>query len=325
MKTALKVLLGLVLLFAAFALYVHTSWHVNLNEEYPITEVSIAPDSAMLAHGKYLAEGPAHCTHCHLSMDQLETAEAGNVVMKGGFEFGLPIGKWRAPNITPDPETGIGRYTDGELYRLMRHNILPSGRATIDLMPFTTMSEYDVKSILAYLRIIPPIKNEVPITEPNFLGKALLRFVIRPVPPKAPIEERVEKDSSIVYGKYLAESVANCRGCHTKRDLKTGEYIGPFYAGGLTFEPAIETGMWTFNTPNLTSDPATGIMADWTEATFINRFKVVGRFHKTSPMPWGAFKQMDEIDLKAIYRFLKSLPPVENKIEPVAIAPTIAE
>jgi hypothetical protein len=111
MKTLVKVLLGLVLLVAAFALFVHTSWHVNLNEQYPITEVSIAPDSAMLAHGKYLAEGPAHCTHCHLSMDQLETAESGNVVMKGGFEFGLPIGKWRSPNITPDPETGIYRWT----------------------------------------------------------------------------------------------------------------------------------------------------------------------------------------------------------------------
>lgn len=325
MKTAFKVLLGLVLLVAAFALYIQMNWHVNLNEEYPITEVLITPDSAMLAHGKYLAEGPAHCTHCHLSMDQLETAESGNVIMKGGFEFGLPIGKWRSPNITPDLETGIGRYTDGELYRMMRHNILPSGRATIDLMPFTTMSEYDVKSIIAYLRTVAPVKNEVPTTEPNLLGKALLRFVIRPVTPDEAIAEKVEKDSSIVYGKYLAESVANCRGCHTKRDLKTGAYIGPFYAGGLTFEPATETGMWTFNTPNLTSDPTTGIMADWTEATFISRFKETGRLHKTSPMPWGAFKQMDDVDLKAIYRFLKSLPPVENKIEPIAIAPATTE
>lgn len=325
MKVFVRILLGIIFLVAALLLYINISWHVNLDEQYPVTEITIAPDSAMLAHGKYLAEGPAHCTHCHLSMDQLETAESGNVVLKGGFEFGLPIGKFRSPNITTDKETGIGRYTDGELYRMLRHNILPSGRATIDLMPFTTMSEYDVKSIIAYLRTLPPEKNEVPVTELNLLGKALMRFVIRPVTPEAPIAEKVEKDSSIVYGKYLAESVANCRGCHTKRDLKTGDYIGPFYAGGFTFEPAIETGMWTFNTPNLTNDPATGIMADWTEATFINRFKVIGRFHKTSPMPWGAFKQMDDTDLKAIYRFLKSLPPVENKIETIAIAPAIAE
>lgn len=325
MKTFAKIMLGVLCLVSAFLLYITVSWQVKLDKEYPVVEMSIQADSAMLAHGKYLAQGPAHCTHCHLSSDQLETAERNAVVLKGGFEFSLPIGKFRSPNITSDAATGIGRYTDGQLYRMLRHNILPNGRATIDLMPFTTMSEYDVKSVIAYLRTLEPVKNEVPPTEPNLLGKALLRFVIRPVTPETPPIENIEKDSSTLYGKYLSESVANCRGCHTKRDLKTGAYVGPFYAGGFVFEPAPETGGWAYITPNLTDDPKTGVMAEWTEQTFINRFKETGRLHKTSPMPWGAFKQMDDTDLKAIFRFLKSIPPVENRVEPIAIPPTATE
>jgi len=102
-------------------------------------------------------------------------------------------------------------------------------------------------------------------------------------------------------------------GCHTKRDLKTGAMIGPLFAGGMEMSEESYKGV-KYVSPNLTPDPETGILSSWTETMFINRFRS-GRVHATSPMPWGSFSRMNEVDLKALYRYLRSLKPVKNKIE----------
>ena len=77
---------------------------------------------------------------------------------------------------------------------------------------------------------------------------------------------------------------------------------------------------FSFVTPNLTPDAETGVITNWSEAAFINRFRS-GRTHEGSPMAWGAFSRMNEVDLKAIYRYLKSLKPINNKIEKTVYAP----
>lgn len=320
MKTFIKILIVLVAMIGAFAIYINATWETDFSAEYPVPEVLINADSAMIAHGKYLVNGPAHCTNCHLSIDQIATMETEPIVMKGGFEFTLPLGKLYAPNITPDPETGIGRYSDGEIYRMLRDNITPSGRATIDLMPFTDMSDYDIKSIIAYLRTQAPVNNSVPEHDLNLIGKMVMRFIIKPATHDLEPPLKVERDSSIIYGEYLAKSVANCRGCHTARDLQTGEYIGPYYAGGMVFDPSPETGMWTFHTPNITFHEGTGIIANWTERDFMTRMRA-GRVYETSPMPWTAFRGLDDSDLKAIYSFLKTVVPVDNQVNPIAVPP----
>ena len=132
--------------------------------------------------------------------------------------------------------------------------------------------------------------------------------------------EHIEKEVSVEYGKYMAFAVANCRGCHTERDMKTGEYTGPEYAGGLAFGPDNLTDGWAFHTPNLTNDAETGIMHSWSEQQFIDRIRA-GRAFETSPMPWAAFASMDEIDLKAIYMYLKSLDGVQNEVAHTAVPP----
>jgi len=125
----------------------------------------------------------------------------------------------------------------------------------------------------------------------------------------------------VEYGKYLAGSVANCRGCHTARDMKSGEFIGPDYAGGMTFGPDSFTKDWVFESPNLTPDKETGIMAEWDEETFIDRMQA-GRIHDTSPMPWGAFQRIKDNDWKAIYRFLRTVKPEKNLVDMIALPPT---
>jgi mono/diheme cytochrome c family protein len=136
--------------------------------------------------------------------------------------------------------------------------------------------------------------------------------LIKPIGPDQEPPKEVKIEVSEVYGKYLANSVANCVGCHSPRDLMTGDFTGPKLSGGLEFE---EVPGAKFITPNLTPDPETGLIASWTEDAFVERFKSGGRVYEHSPMPWGSFAQMGEVDLRAIYRYLMALEPVSNKIE----------
>lgn len=312
LKKFLLFLLALVVIAGALALYVQLTYKQDFSEQYPVQEMNIVGDSAMIAHGEYLAYGPAHCASCHVPVEDMDRIEAGEVLpMRGGLSITLPMATLHAPNLTSDKETGIGNLSDGELYRMLRYNINSHGEAGPELMPFASMSEYDVKSIIAFLRTQPAVRHEVPQREETFFWKVLQRFAFKPiVSPEEPLE-KVKRDTSVVYGKYLAESVANCRGCHTARDMTTGAYTGPYYAGGMVFEPGPDTRGWKFITPNLTKHQGTGVMADWTEEQFIERFRM-GRVNPGSPMPWGTFAKFEEADLKALYKFLRGLDAVEN-------------
>jgi len=130
----------------------------------------------------------------------------------------------------------------------------------------------------------------------------------------------MKPDSTIEYGSYIANSVANCVGCHTERDMKTGVFIGEPFAGGLRFEPDPFSGGYSFISPNLTPDAETGVIADWSERTFLSRLHN-GRQQKGSPMTWGLFSRMNDMELKAVYRYLKSLKPVKKKIEQTVFGP----
>ena len=319
----LKIAIGtIVLIVLAFVLFVNFSWKKDFSEKYPVdTSLSITADSASIAKGKYLVYGSAHCAHCHVPFEKLAEVEQGvEVPLTGGWGLDIPPGKFFAPNITTDPETGIGNKSDGEIYRMLRHNVRPNGMASIDFMPFINMSEEDIYSIIAYLRSTEPVKSEVLNTEYSFLGKTILSLgAVQPGEPDQPVPTSVEKDATVEYGRYLAYAVANCRGCHTNRDLNTGEYIGTDYAGGLVFDDNLTNG-WHFVTPNLTNDPETGIMYEWNEEQFINRMKS-GRIYEFSPMPWAAYASMDTVDLRAIYRYLKSIEPEANNVGVVATAP----
>lgn len=324
MKKILFVLISIVVVSViGFIIYVNSSYSKDYGIDYPVTEININADSAMIAHGRYLAEGPAHCLHCHVPAVELDKVEQGEeVAMVGGFGLTLPPGTFYAPNITADKAFGIGSLTDGELYRMMRYNVNHKGMACVDFMPFINMCEDDIYAIIAYLRVLEPKAIESKESEYSFMGKALLTFgAIKPGVPDEPIKQSIKKELSIEYGEYLAYAVANCRGCHTPRDMKTGEYTGPDYSGGFQFGPDNLTQSWIYQAPNITPDPKTGAITNWSEEEFLTRMRK-GRVHVTSPMPWGAFKNMDEADIRSVYRYLMSLEPVENMVVNVAVPPT---
>jgi mono/diheme cytochrome c family protein len=324
MKIALRIALVILVLVAGLAAYVQFGYHQTFADT-PYPKTTITKDSAMLAHGKYLVYGPAHCANCHVNVGQEADVDAGKEMpLIGGFEFNLPVAVLRSRNLTSDKETGIGGLSDEEIVRTMRYAVNHQHEAILPLMPFQDLSEYDMSCIVSYLRTLPPVKHEVKPTEYNFLGKALKTFKkFAPVGPTGKIPEKVEADTTPEYGKYLAYSVANCYGCHTDRNMKTGEFTGEPFAGGLIFDPVPESRGYGFVTPNLTPDES-GVMSNWNEATFISRMRK-GRVHMGSPMPWGPFSRMNESDLKAVYRFLQTVTPVKQTITKTAYAPNEVE
>jgi len=321
MKKLLRFLGVFAILLGCFALYIQFFGYKKTFSGIPYPDLKASNDPAVIARGKYLVYGPAHCANCHTAIKNQPLVDAGQeVALSGGFEFTTPVGVFRSRNITSDKETGVGNLSDKEIARALRYNVRHDNQALLPFMPFQELSEEDMIAIISYIRTLAPVKNEVPDNYFNFLGKIVKTFILKPSMPQSKPVYSIARDTTPEYGKYMAHYVANCYGCHTNRDMKTGAFIGEPFAGGLQFEPSPETQGYGFITPNLTPDPETGRMQGWTEAVFMKRMRS-GRVHKTSPMPWGPFSRMDDNDLKAIYRYLQTVPPVKHEIVKVAYAP----
>lgn len=321
MKRFLKwsgiVLVGLV---AALALFIAARQHRHFDAPEP--PLHATTDSAMIARGRYLAFGPAHCAACHGpadvlahladNMELVKQAIEKEPPLSGGFGYPLPFGTMFFPNITPDSETGIGRYTDGQIARLLRYGVKPNGEALLPAMEYQNISDEDIVAILSFLRSQPPVRNPVPPHRFNLLGEVLKAVVFKPMGPRAaPPSKAPPEQPTIELGEYLANRVAQCFQCHTKRNMKDLSAVGPRFAGGAVLNEPFAPNV-TFVTPNLTPDSETGRIATWTEDQFVQRFRT-GRLVEHSPMPWEFFGHMSDTDLRAIYRYLMSLPPVHNE------------
>ena len=186
-------------------------------------------------------------------------------------------------------------------------------------MSFANLADEDLKAILSFLRTLPPVARRAPPNDLTWLGAFAIHVVLDPAAPTGPAPSRRTPARSADYGRYLAHTVANCHGCHTRRSRLTGAFVGPAFAGGLPMtEPA-----GTFVPPNWRPGP-TGIVNGLSEQDFIARFRIEGRAQLGSPMPWEAFARMTDDDLGAIYRYLKTLPPAETP-RPLARVRTVDE
>jgi mono/diheme cytochrome c family protein len=311
LKWSALTIVAIILLFIVYALVRPES---TFKAPYP--KITATTDSSVIARGKYLVYGPAHCAYCHAPSNQFQQVEAGKIVpLSGGNIFRLPVGNVYVPNITSDKATGIGSFTDGELARTLRYGVKKNGEALLDFMPFYDLSDEDLTAIISYLRTEPAVNHPMQKNEWNLLGKIVK--AIGMITPKGDgnVPSAPAPDTTAEYGHYLAESVANCRGCHTKRDLKTGNYVGIEYAGQMPFEVLDKNAQPIKGkhlvTPNLTPDPITGRISNWTQYVFVKRFQM-GRVISGSPMPWGAFSRMNEKDLTALYKFFATLEPVKS-------------
>jgi mono/diheme cytochrome c family protein len=289
------------------------SMRQDLKFDAPFPDIKASTDSAVIARGKYLALGPAHCADCHASPDSKKLVESGvEVPLSGGNIFDLPIGKVYVKNITSDKETGVGKYTDAQIARILRYGVRPDGSAVLPFMPFHNTSDEDLAAIISFLRRQKPVVNKIPENTTNIMGNIVKAFLLKPSGPSGEVPKTIKKDTSAAYGKYLAVSVANCYGCHTNRDMMTGAFIGEPFAGGMKIGSSVDPDKYYFITPNLTPD-STGRLFGWTQDMFINRFRQ-GKIIPGTHMPWGPFSRMSDDELKAIYNFLQTVKPVKNHI-----------
>jgi mono/diheme cytochrome c family protein len=303
-------------LASVLAAYTWVTWDRSY-DDVPLPEVRASTDPAVIARGEYLVYGPAHCVECHArSFEEFQkVANNEKVPLQGGTRFAAaPLGAIYSKNLTPDKETGIGRYTDGQIARMMRYNVRPDGRSSVGpMMPFHNMSDEDMIAIISFLRAQPPVRHEVPENEWTIAGKVIksLSSTFKPREDVNPPKTAPEEKATVERGEYLARYVANCVGCHTPLDDTTFQPSGPDFSGGEEFEPMPMPGAdmqtW-FRTPNITPVKGSALLKFPDRATFVARFRNGGRQHAGTPMPWEAFAKMSDEDIGAIYEFLHSLP-----------------
>jgi mono/diheme cytochrome c family protein len=229
------------------------------------------------------------------------------IPLSGGrtFDLGL-LGSLVAPNITSEPVSGIGNLSDGTLVRSLRYGVSRDGRPLAPFMAFADLTDRDLQAIISFLRTLPPVAADDQ-HDLSPLGALAVRTLVRPQMPTSSYRAEMEPEPTAKYGRYLAHTVANCNGCHTRRSKLSGAFVGPPFGGGMVMEA--DSG--SFVVPDIRPGGG-GLLDHLTQSGFVGLFRAKGRVAIESPMPWSAFSRMSDTELKAIFAYLQTLPPAPN-------------
>jgi mono/diheme cytochrome c family protein len=265
-----------------------------------------------LARGKYIFGATTGCG-CHTAKDGPLNA--------GGYKFEMSFGTVYTPNITPDRETGIGTWTDAQLITAIRSGRRPNGERLIPIHPYASfngMAAEDLQALVAFLRTVPAVKRantpnkiSLPMFESLMLPAWIAAFMQLETPPaKAPI-------SGVARGEYLVRVVGHCGECHTPRGVSQAMDSSRFLAGNPKGK-----GPEGAEVPNITPDKETGI-GKWTEAQVVEFLgtgnkpdgdTAGGLMERAIKGTSAGFKDLTKADRVAIASYLKTVPPIKNKI-----------
>lgn len=283
-------LAGLVVLVGGLAVFVYFSSNATLAKLHRFKPRPVLPaaDAEALARGEHIARTRG-CADCH-------GKDLGGAVVINDGAMGLIY----APNLTKGRGSRAAKFTDDDWVRAIRHGIGPDGRGLI-IMPseeYSHFSDPDLADVIAYAKSVPAVDRDSTPIKYGPVMRALLAFGKMKLPADAldhanVAPASVRKASTPEYGRYLAHA---CTGCH-----------GPNFSGGK-----IEIGppSWP-EARNLTPDPS-GDLAKWSEKDFFRALREGKRpdgSELSTVMP-RAFGGMDDTELRAIYLFLRMLPPV---------------
>ena len=277
----------------------------------PMAAAQGTPSSAAeVARGRYVFGATGGCG-CH-------TVPKGQI-NAGGRRYDGPFGTVYSTNITPDRQTGIGTWTDEQIIAAIRLGRRPNGERLLPVHPFTVfngMAEEDLRAIVAFLRTTPPVmrpnqpkKIAVPLFESVFLPAWLAAFAPRETPPpKAPT-------IGVARGEYLVRAVGHCGECHTPRTMTMATDNSRFLAGNAK-------GPEDQAMPNITPDPDTGIgkwsveeIADYLGSGNKPDGDVAGGLMgEVIEGTLAGYKDLAKADRLAIAQYLKTVPPIRNKI-----------
>jgi mono/diheme cytochrome c family protein len=278
----------------------------------PTTNRKFESTPERLARGKYIFKFVAGCEDCHSPHD---TTKPGMPITDGaeasGEEFlidGVPA-KLFAPNLTPDPETGVATWTDDQLARAIREGVTREGRAMFPIMPYQNfhyMSDEDLASVVVYMRSLPAVKHALPESVVFAPVKYLIRDVPQPITAPVPPPD---SSTAAARGNYLAR-LAACNECHTP--AKRGAPIpGMNFAGGF-----LMSGPWgSVATANITPDPSGISYYDENLFREVMRTGMVRARKLNELMPYNQYKGLTDGDISDIFAFLKTLKPVSHRVD----------
>ncbi|MGZ8212229.1 MAG: c-type cytochrome [Burkholderiales bacterium] len=271
----------------------------------PTGEPQANPTTQILNRGEYLARA-GDCVACHTAPGGKEFA--------GGRAMPTPFGNLYVPNITPDDETGIGRWTADEFYRMMHTGISRDGTLLYPAMPFasyTKVTREDCDAIFAYLMSVPPVRQENRKHELRFpynnrqllVGWRALYFREGEYVPEP------NQSAQWNRGAYLVEGLGHCSMCHTAINILGGSSESKAFEGGM-----IPNQNWY--APSLTSNREAGL-GDWSIKD-ISDLLQIGISHRGTvygPMAevvYNSLQYISDEDIAAMAVYLKSLPPRES-------------
>jgi mono/diheme cytochrome c family protein len=274
-----------------------------------------ATAAAAPAHAPDLANGETMfnaggCASCHAVPNQPQRTRLG-----GGVAITSPFGTFYAPNISPDPNDGIGRWSEADFVNAVMNGISPAGQHYFPAFPYTSYRHArreDVLDLFAYLKTLPPVAGKVSGHDVGFpfnirrnIGIWKLLFM-----DDKPFVADGAKSQPWNRGAYLVNSFGHCAECHSPRNALGGVIRGERFAGG----PNPEGEGWV---PNITQKH----LGDWSA-------KDIAYFLKTGELPdgdsaGGAMRRviknvsrLSDEDLAAMAEYIKSLPPVDGPMPP---------
>lgn len=275
-------------------------------------QLSGAPESnSQISRGEYLTKA-ADCIACHTTKD-------GGKPFAGGLAFALPFGKLYAPNITPDPATGIGKWSDEQFVKAMQDGIRSDGQHLYPAFPYasyTQLSRADVLAIKAYIFSLPAVvqANRDPDLMFPFNQRWAMGFWKAAFFENKRFVADESKSAEWNKGYYLANALAHCAECHTPRNVAFALDRRNDYAGAV---------IQGWRAPNLTSDPLHGI-GDWSKddlEQYLLTGHAAGRGSASGPMAEAVENSLQYLrleDVSALVAYFRQIPAKTGN-DPVSI------
>ncbi|PAL26930.1 c-type cytochrome [Acetobacter syzygii] len=275
------------------------------------TEQAHAEDTqqaALMARGAYLATA-GDCVACH--------TRPGGKPFAGGLEIATPKGVVVSTNITPDPQNGIGTYTQEDFEKALRRGLRKDGAYLYPVMPYVSyagLTDQDVKALYTwFMHGVQPVADKPPETQMAFPGNIRMSMMAWNMLAES---EKPEMGDSATYdklrrGRYLATALEHCGTCHTPRNFMLVEQQDQYLAGS-------QLNGWF--APNITSS-STGGIGDWSEDDLVAYLKTghaKGRSQAAGPMGEAvehSTSHLTEADLHALAAFIKQVPAHDDAVE----------
>lgn len=277
----------------------------------PLTAAQLPSHEPDLANGErmFYAGG---CASCHADP---EAKGDDKLRLSGGRELVTDFGTFRVPNISPDPETGIGGWSDLDFVNAMMRGVSPDGAHYYPAFPYSSyirMRFEDVIDMKAFMDTLPAVASQVADHDLGFpfnirRGVGVWKFLYLSAEPAITIAGASEE---VQRGQYLSEGPGHCGECHTPRDAMGGLKTVQWFAGAPDPEGPGKI-------PNITPH-ADGLawseseIADTFLTGFTPDFDTLGG--TMSLVQWG-LSHLPEEDLQAIAAYLKAVPPLPDAVK----------